>query len=77
MKSILIIALALATFSSAAAQGHKTSDAAKANKDIKKHSRKTKPAAAPASAAATDDSANYVGTNDFYLALIREGVRKA
>lgn len=77
MKSILIIALEFITFSSASAQDHKTSEAVKQNKDIKKHSKKAKPAAAPASAAATDDSANYVGTNDFYLALVREGVRKA
>ena len=77
MKSILIIALALATFSSAAAQGRKVSDSAKQTKDTKKNAKKAKSTAAPASAAATDDSANYVGTNDFYLALIREGVRKA
>jgi hypothetical protein len=79
MKKILPLALTLTVYTAAKSQ---TPPSAESDR------RPTPPAAAtprttetpatkPATAAATDDSANYVGTNDFYLALVREGVRAA
>ena len=82
MKKILITALVLNAITTAHAQTHPSAadgTATAQNKDTKAKPETT-PATTPAkesTAAATDDSANLVGTNDFYLALIREGVRKA
>jgi hypothetical protein len=81
MKKILTIALILTAGTSAFSQSNKTTHG-KTTPAVRpaghKHAQAAAiGAAAPASAAATDDSANYVGTNDFYLALVREGVRKA
>ena len=76
MKNILLLTLVLAAYGSVSAHSHKA-----AAKEVEVSKTAVKPidknATAPASAAATDDSANYVGTNDFYLALVREGIRKA
>ena len=77
MKNILLLALILAAYSAASAHSHPTTADRQSLKPKPQTKAATKAATAPASAAAKDDSANYVGTNDFYLALVREGIRKA
>jgi myo-inositol-hexaphosphate 3-phosphohydrolase len=74
MKKIIIIALTLIAFTTAEAQTNKTAKTETTTTQTVKADTKATPALP--TAAATDDSANYVGTNDFNLALIREGIRK-
>jgi hypothetical protein len=82
MKKIIFLALLLTSFTAAQAQTNNTSIASKENKDTVKPSAGSKIKAIPAApaakptAAASDDSAHFVGTNDFYLVLVREGMRK-
>jgi biotin carboxyl carrier protein len=80
MKKIMITALVFAAFATARAQTPATAPAAAQSKPRTETSAKEQtpaPAAKEGTAAATDDSAGYVGTNDFYLALVREGIRRA
>jgi hypothetical protein len=76
MKKILALTL-ISTLAFASANAHPKAG---------KHTKPQAPAPTPSrhhakdqtkARAASDESANYIGTNDFYLALIREGVRKA
>jgi hypothetical protein len=76
MKSILTLALILVTITAAHAGAPAATDA------LAPKTEKATPVQTPATivkdatAAATDDLSQYIGTNDFNLALVREGVRK-
>ena len=72
MKKIIIIAALIATFTAANAQTPATATEVKTEK-----STETKtPATNDATAKKEDNTSAFVGTNDFYLALVREGVKK-
>lgn len=76
MKKILITVLVLTAFGAAKAEkpaGDKKPSEQPANTQ-QEHKTKEQPATQPTP---PEDSANYIGTNDFYLALVREGIRKA
>jgi hypothetical protein len=79
MKNIItIIALLIATASFA--QTTTTTADQKSNETTKtvevKDAKATTPATKDATAKYDDDSSQFVGTNDFYLVLVREGVKK-
>ena len=79
MKNIItIIALLIATASFA--QTTTTTADQKSNETTKtvevKDAKATTPATKDATAKYDDDSSQFVGTNDFNLLLIREGVKK-
>ena len=81
MKNIIIIAALLITTSSVFAQTNNTTTAdKKSNETTKtaevKDAKATTPATKDATAKYDDDSSQFVGTNDFYLVLVREGVKK-
>jgi hypothetical protein len=77
MKSIILLALIMTAFTSTqAATGTKETKgnvqaipAANSKTDDKK-------ATNDATAKYDDDSSQFVGTNDFYLLLVKEGVKK-
>ena len=78
MKQIFIMAIFVASFADIEAASPATQPA----RHIPKNKLLTvKPkATAPKSdkdAMTLDDFSSYIGTNDFYLALVREGVKKA
>ena len=73
MKKLIIIAALLTAFTAAQAQTPAT--AATEVKTEKATEPKT-PATNDATAKKEDDSSAFVGTNDFYLSLVREGVKK-
>ena len=80
MKNIItIIALLIATSSFAQTNTTATADK-RSNETTKtievKDAKTTTPAAKDATAKYDDDSSQFVGTNDFNLLLIREGVKK-
>ena len=78
MKNIIIIA-ALLIATSSFAQTNTTTDK-KSNETTKtvevKDAKATTPATKDATAKYDDDSSQFVGTNDFNLVLVREGVKK-
>ena len=79
MKNIItIIALLIATASFA--QTTTTTADQKSNETTKtvevKDAKATTPATKDATAKYDDDSSQFVGTNDFNLVLVREGVKK-
>ena len=79
MKNIItIIALLIATASFA--QTTTTTADKKPNETTKtvevKDAKATTPATKDATAKYDDDSSQFVGTNDFNLVLVREGVKK-
>ena len=80
MKSILLIAIALISFSAANAQTNNTTEAAKKSMEtVKTETAKDAKTTTPtndATAKYDDDSSQFVGTNDFYLLLVKEGVKK-
>jgi hypothetical protein len=82
MKNIIIIAALLITTSSVFAQTNNTTTADKKATETTKavEVKEVKQVAAPAVNNATakydDDLSQYVGTNDFFLQLVREGVKK-
>jgi hypothetical protein len=79
MKKIITIAALLIAFSAAHAQTNNTIAADKKATETTKATgaKDTKtPAAKDATASYDDDSSQYIGTNDFYLKMIREGVKK-
>ncbi len=73
MKKLIIIAALLTAFTAAQAQTPAT--AATEVKTEKATETKT-PSTNDATAKKEDDSSAFVGTNDFYLSLVREGVKK-
>ena len=76
MKNILIIIALLAAFTTANAETNTTATTTeKATKETKATVKET-PTTKDATAAYSDDSSKFVGTNDFYLLLVREGIRK-
>jgi hypothetical protein len=79
MKKIITIAALLIAFTAAHAQTNETASTDKktneATKPVDKKDTQA-PAAKDATASYDDDSSQYVGTNDFYLKMIREGVKK-
>jgi hypothetical protein len=82
MKKIFITALILAACSAAQAHTRGTAKPDAAPPRHEEQSKPSKPAPDPApkggkTAASSEDMSGYVGTNDFYMALVREGVRKA
>ena len=81
MKNIITIAAILIMTSSAVAQTHSTTTADKKSNETTqtvevKDAKTTTPATKDATAKYDDDSSQFVGTNDFYLVLVREGVKK-
>ena len=74
MKKLIIIAALLTAFTAAQAQTPTTADV-KTAKTEKAAETKT-PATDDATAKKEDNTSAFVGTNDFYLALVREGVKK-
>ncbi|MCW3127461.1 MAG: hypothetical protein JWO03_3119 [Bacteroidetes bacterium] len=89
MKSLLIIALTLITFATANAQTPAAKETTKATiTNVSNATDVQAPVAAPATeeqtptndataGSAPNVSANYVGTNDLNLLLLRQGVKKA
>ena len=79
MKNIIIIAALLIAATSFAQTTTTTADK-KPNETTKtvevKDAKATTPATKDATAKYDDDSSQFVGTNDFYLVLVREGVKK-
>ena len=73
MKKLIIIAALLTAFTAAQAQTPAT--AATEVKTEKATDTKT-PSTNDATAKKEDNTSSFVGTNDFYLALVREGVKK-
>ena len=65
MKKLIIIAALLTAFTAAQAQTPAT-----AATEVKT------PSTNDATAKKEDNTSSFVGTNDFYLALVREGVKK-
>ena len=80
MKNIIIIAALLIATTSSFAQTTTTTADKKPNETTKtvevKDAKATTPATKDATAKYDDDSSQFVGTNDFYLVLVREGVKK-
>jgi hypothetical protein len=82
MKSILLTILALIAFTTTNAQTNNTAAAARTTiETVKTETAKdakstTTPATNDATAKYDDDSSQFVGTNDFYLLLVKEGVKK-
>ena len=70
MKKFLISVIVIFSTVNVWSQSHESKQIKHQKKGIKNHLSVT--ATPPA-----DDSANYIGTNDFNLALVREGVKKA
>ncbi|MCW3127652.1 MAG: hypothetical protein JWO03_3310 [Bacteroidetes bacterium] len=88
MKKILIIALTLIAFTAAHAQSPAIKEVSKAaiSVQVSDHTTQTPVAApceeqeapaAPTAGNAPDVSANYVGTNDLNLLLLRQGIKRA
>ena len=79
MKNIIIIAALLIAATSFAQTTTTTADQ-KSNETTKtvevKDAKATTPATKDATAKYDDDSSQFVGTNDFNLVLVREGVEK-
>jgi hypothetical protein len=79
MKNIITIAALLIATSSFAQTNTTTADK-KSNETTKtvevKDAKATTPATKDATAKYDDDSSQFVGTNDFNLVLVREGVKK-
>jgi hypothetical protein len=80
MKNIIIIAALLIATTSSFAQTNNTTTADKKSnettKTIEVKDAKATPATKDATAKYDDDSSQFVGTNDFNLVLVREGVKK-
>lgn len=79
MKKILIMAMLCSVVSLAQAETPKAAKPAEQSQTEQKAKEQTPATLTPAkeSSASNDDTAGFVGTNDFYLALIREGIRRA
>ena len=74
MKKILLTALVLTAFTAAQAHSVKT-EKSSTTPPAKSNHKSSKAHTGNATAGSKDNSANYIGTNDFNLALVREGVR--
>ncbi len=78
MKNIITIAALLIATSSFAQTSTTTADkkSNETTKTIEVKDAKATPATKDATAKYDDDSSQFVGTNDFNLVLVREGVKK-
>jgi hypothetical protein len=76
MKQVFIMAVLVAAFSGVCMAGTNAPAAKEQHKQKPSQPAAKSATIKPAAAGPIDDLSKYIGTNDFYLALVREGVKK-